>query len=645
MTTRRLTIPLALLVSAIAVAPAAAADPGAGQVQVLNEAGAPVGAALTGADAVEGALARIRSGSLSRANDALAWSVVVGAGTYGDFVVDEPNLTVRPSAGATATVTGIGTVNNTGGECVDVRRGNVVLQGLRCVTPADQGFEVAPPATEGGVVLSGVTVDRAKTDGIAVSSGAGTLIQNATVVSAGRDGVRLAKLTGAGPYRVEGGSIAKSGDDGVDLVDDAQRVQVAGVTIDASKGNGIESDDSGSSDLLVDGATVKRSTGSGVVLGGGGIRLTVQNTTITGNAGYGVLVGRASGTALLGLRFDGTNRAGDLRLNPDVRTGSNFQDIGFGGAALTLPGDPGGVILATPTASQRAALTGLPPGYRSVNRFVRVKDTGTGTSAVTLRFLVPPVELAPLRLADVRVFEDDPPGNRRQWQALSGTRVDGPNGTVEASLSDSAIASGSNTRFATYGPLGPPNGAPQILGVLPTPSALVRGRDVTIRARIRDDGPLSTGSFILTVDGARRGGVSLKGDLVQFRPGRLAPGIHTVQLSVVDASLLRGVTTWSFAVTNGRPHVLLKRAVPRNRSLVLFRPRILIAVPVTDDLPLSTLRPSLRIDGRQVKATLRGGKLRARVPLGAGRHRAVVAIRDRDGALVVRRWSFRVVRP
>ncbi|MEW6581172.1 MAG: right-handed parallel beta-helix repeat-containing protein [Actinomycetota bacterium] len=642
MVSRRL-IASAALAAAVAAAPAAA-DPGAGQVEVLNDAGARVGDLVTGADALEAAVARIRAGALARTDDTRRWTIVAGAGTYGDAVVNEPNLLIRPSAGAAVTISGAGGANNTGGECIDVRRGGVTIEGLRCLAPADRGFEVAPPAAEGAIVLSGVHVDRARTDGIAVTGGADLLIRNAVVTSAGVDGVRLARLTGPGPYRVEGGTISRSGDDGVDLVDDAQRVQIAGVTIDASRGNGVESDDAGSTDLLVDGGTVRR--GSGIVLGGGGIRHAVQGTAVTGSTGYGVVVGRATGTALRGLRLDGSNRSGDLRLTADVRTGTTVENVAFGSATLTLPGDPVGVIVSTPTAAQRNALTGLPPGYLSVGRFVRVRDTGGGVaSAVTLRFHVPPVELAPLRLAGVQVFEDDPSGNRRQWQAVPGTRVDGAGGTVEVSLADGQIASGSDARFATYGPLGPPNGAPEILGVLPLPGVLVRGRDVAVRARVRDDEALGTGSFLLEVDGRRRGGVSLRGDLVQFLVGRLRPGIHTVRLAVVDANLLRAERTWSFAVTNGRPHILVRRAIPRPGALVLARRVITIAVPLVDDLPLATARTSLRVDGRQVPARVRAGRLVARVALPPGRHTALAAVRDHDGALAVRRWSFRVVRP
>lgn len=626
----------------------ASADPGAGQVEVLNEAGLRVGALLTGGDAVQAAIAAIRTGPAARSNDALAWSVVVGAGSYGDVLVDEPNLVIRPTVTSTGdaavTISGSGGADATGNECVDITRGGVTFKGIRCRTPNGRGIEVALTPAEGGVVVQGVTVDRPAQDGIAVIGGAGVLIQDVTVITAGADGIRLEKLTGPGPYRIQGGTITRSVDDGIDLVDDVQRLTVAGVTIDQSRRNGIESDDAGSTDLLVDGGTINRSGDNGLVLGGGGTRLSVVNTTVTSNGDYGVALSRATGTTLRGIRFNGSNALGDVRFSAELRTGGVYDALDFGGAGLSLPGDPVGVILATPTSSQRAAFTGVPPGLRSLNRFVRVRDTGGGTSStVRLRFLVPPAELAALRLTEVKVYEDDPSANSKQWQEVPGTRVD-PAGAVEVDLSDSAIASRSDARFATYGPFGPPNGAPQILGVLPVDGARAPGRDVAIRARVRDEEPLATGSFLLEIDGRRVGGVSLKGDLVQFRPGRLALGPHRARLVVVDANRLITERVWTFVLTNARPRILLASAKPRRAALVLQRPRTQISVPVRDDLPLSTLRATMRVDGARVAVRRVGGRIVARVPLKVGRHRVQLSVRDRDGALTVRRWSFRVVR-
>jgi Right handed beta helix region len=645
----RVLIAATAAIAAFSFAGPALAEPAAGEVEVLNEAGVRVGPLLTGTDAVQTALAVVRTGPLARADDALPWSVVAGAGTYGDVLVDEPNLTVRPAltptGDAAVTISGTGGADATGLECVDITRGGVTLKGIRCRTPSGRGVEVILPPNEGGVTIQGVVVDRPAQDGFAVNGGAGFVIQDSSVITPGADGIRLERLTGPGPYRVQGGSITRSADDGIDLVDDVQRLQVVGVTIDSARTNGIESDDAGSSDLAVDGATITRSGDHGVILGGGGTRLSVANTTITGSSDYGVVVTRATGTTLRGLRFNGTNVLGDVRFSAELRTGGVYDALDFGGAVVSLPGDPVGVILSALTPARRAALTGIPPGLRTVNRFVRVRDTGGGTtSAVRLRFLVPPAELAPLRASAIKVYEDDPTANRRQWQEVAGSRVDVAAGAVEVDLTDRGIASGSDGRFATYGPLGPPNGAPEILGVLPLDGATARGRDVAIRARVRDEEPLSTGSFLLEIDGVRRGGVSFKGDLVQFRPGRLRVGLHRARLVVVDANRLVGERSWTFAVINGAPRILLGKAKPRRSSLVLARSRTTISVPVRDDLPLRTLRASMRVDGKRVAARVVGGRVVGRVALAAGRHRVIVAVRDRDGATTSRRWSFRVVR-
>lgn len=649
MNTRARTLGVAIGALTLFSAPAAA-EPGPAQVEVLNEAGVRVGALLTGPDALQTALAVVRTGPLARVDDALAWTVAAGAGTYGDVLIDEPNLVLRPAATATGdaavTITGTGGANATGGECVDITRGGVTVRGLRCGTPSGRGVEVVLPPAEGGVTLQNIVVDRPAQDGVAVSGGAGVLIQDVTVITPGLDGIRLERLTGPGPYRIQGGAITRSADDGIDLVDDVQRLQVVGTTIDRAGTNGIESDDAGSSDLTVDGAVITRSGDHGIVLGGGGTRLSVANTRLAGNSDYGVVVTRATGTILRGLRFDGTNVLGDIRFSAELRTGGVYDSLDFAGVSVSLPGDPVGVIVSALTPARRAALTGVPPGLRSLNRFVRVRDTGGGTlSAVRLRFLVPAAELAPLRLSAVKVYEDDPTANRRQWQEVAGTRVDAAAGAVEVDLSDRGIASGSDGRFATYGPLGPPNGAPQILGVLPVDGGLVRGRDLSIRARVRDEEPLSTGSFLLEIDGNRRGGVSLRGDLVQFRPGRLSVGIHKARLVVVDANRLVAERAWTFAVVNGRPRILLGKAKPRRSALVLQRRRTQISVPVRDDLPLKTVKASMRVDGKRVTTRIIGGRAVARIALAPGRHRVVLSVRDRDGALTVRRWSFRVVRP
>ncbi len=143
--------PLLVLTAAAAAAlPAGAlADPPPGRVEVINDAGAVVGADIGGNDAIDGALARIRTGALARPDDTRPWRVVVGAGTYGDVVVDEPNLTLLPSAGAAVAITTSVGADHTGGECIDVTRGNVTVQGIACRSARDRGIEVATPPHRG----------------------------------------------------------------------------------------------------------------------------------------------------------------------------------------------------------------------------------------------------------------------------------------------------------------------------------------------------------------------------------------------------------------------------------------------------------------------------------------------------------------
>jgi hypothetical protein len=635
-----------LLIAALALLalPAAAlADPGPGRVEVRNESGASVGAQLSGPDAVEAAVARVHAGALARGNDALPWTIVIGAGTYGDVAVDEPNLTLLPSAGAQVVVTGTGGGDDTGGECVDITRGAVTVQGLTCRTPKGRGFEVAPPAGDGGVTLRQIVVDDAAQDGVAVLSGSAFLLQDATITSAGRDGVLLERLTGQGPYRIQGGRITASGHDGVDLANDAQRVQVAGVEIDTSRDNGIESDDAGSSDLMVDGVTLSRNRGDGALLGGGGRRLALLDSTVTGSGEYGVALGRGSGFTVRGDSFDGTNRSGDLDFSADARTGGAYDGLRFLDTALGLPGEPSGVVLGALTAGGRASLSRLPDGLASLQRFVRVKDSsGSSRSAVTLRFGTSPSDLAAFRLSRLAVYEDDPAGNGRTWQAMSGTQVD-PAGAVEVTLSDRVIASGSDSRFAVYGPLAPLNAAPVIAGVYPAPNGAVVGRRLLVAARVGDDDVLGTGSFALVIDGRRRGGVSYRDGAAIFRL-RLPLGRHDARLLVVDASGLRSTRAWSFTVRNARPTIVRRGALPRPGGFALSHGgRVRVRIRLKDDEPVVPALVRLRVDGRPVARRVRHGLLTARVRVRPGRHRLIVRVADLDGRARTRGWSFRVV--
>src|SRR5207237_10927347 len=93
----------------------ARADPAAGQVEVRDATGALVGDRVSGPDAIQAAMARISSGPLARTDPAAPWSVVVGAGTYGDFAVTQPLISIRPAAGAAVTIDGTGGTDDSGG--------------------------------------------------------------------------------------------------------------------------------------------------------------------------------------------------------------------------------------------------------------------------------------------------------------------------------------------------------------------------------------------------------------------------------------------------------------------------------------------------------------------------------------------------
>ncbi|MCU0307760.1 MAG: right-handed parallel beta-helix repeat-containing protein [Thermoleophilia bacterium] len=627
------------LLAVLALPAAAAADPGPGQVEVRDDAGAVVGAPITGADALQAGVTRVRT---TRAGDIRRYEVVAGAGTYGDVNVDLPNMTVRALPGAVVTISGTGGANGTGGGCVDVRRGGVVVEGLICRAPSGRGVEVNPPAAEGGVVVRAVTVDRPGQDGVAVLGGAGVLIEGVQVTSPRLDGIRLQTLTGAGPYRVSGGAVRLAGDDGIDLVDDVQRLEVGGVTIDGSRDNGVESDDAGSSDVLVSGVQIARSADMGVLLGGGGLRLTVQDSQVTESGDYGVHLGRGSGIVLRGLRLDGTNARGDLRFTTETRAGGVYERLDLAGSALDLPGEPRGVIVSAVGPARRARLPGPPAGLVGIDRLAAVKDTGAGTSSVTLRFGVSDAERQVVRVSGLGIFEDDPPANSGAWQRMAATVVDAA-GNARVALGDRDIASGSDTRTAVYGLFGPPNGAPEILDVFPAPGGVARGRTVLLAARVRDDAGLSTGSFALTLDGTRRGGVSYRDGVVRFRIPAPAPGRRTARLLVVDAQGLRSEREWSFRVANARPRILARGVRPRGGARVAAG-RVTLLVPVRDDRGTASLRAAVRVDGRRVGARIVRGRVVARVTLAPGRHRLQVLVTDRSGARAGRTWSV-VARP
>ena len=128
----------ALLIAAVPAAFGVA--PGA--VEVRDENGAPV-ATFTGTDAVQDAVASVLT---SRAPESRPWSVVAGAGTYGDFAVKSPNLAIGPDAGAAVVISGVGVRDDTGGGCIDITRGAVSVTGFSCTAPSRTG--VARPSVK-----------------------------------------------------------------------------------------------------------------------------------------------------------------------------------------------------------------------------------------------------------------------------------------------------------------------------------------------------------------------------------------------------------------------------------------------------------------------------------------------------------------
>ena len=630
-----------IALGAFAFAPVAAyAEPGPGTVEVRNEAGAVV-TQMTGADALAAAVANVTA---SRADDTKPWSIVAGAGTYGDVLVGEPNVTVRAADAAAVVVTGTGGTNQTSGGCIDITRGGVVVQAIACTAATAQGIEVRPPAAEGGIVLRAVTVTGSASHGILMSSGAGIVIENATVSGAktNADGIHLQGIAGAGPYRVQGGVARSNGGDGID-VDGGQRVQISGATVESNGENGLEIDGPGNFDVAADGVTARNNAGAGAALSGGGNRISLASSVFTGNRAAGVAVEQLASPTLTGLRFDGTNGGGDLRFSANQRTGGTYSNLTFLDTPVNLPNDPRGVIVSTATAGQRRTLSRLPNRTVALGRFVRVKDTGAGTSIVRIHFLLGPAELARAQQSGIRVYEDDPPGNRRQWRVVSGSRFD-PVGFAEALLSDGAIASGSDARFAIYAPLAPRNETPQVLGVFPANGATYIGRNVVMSALVRDDGPLGTGSFALEIDGRRRGGIELRNGNPVWPLIRVPLGTHTARVRIVDAGGLSTERAWQFTVVNFTPQVKALLSKPRPRSVLRTRGAARLSILMRDDERIAPTRLRVRVDGRRVQVRIRGKRVLARVFLRPGRHRIQVIYTDLDGAQVRRGWTFRTVR-
>jgi hypothetical protein len=622
----------------------AIAAPSAGEVELRNAQNQRIGAVIKGPDAIQVAERRARTGSLRRRSDVKRWSIMIGSGSYGDFSVLEPNLTIRPARGATVTISGTGGTNNTSGGCIDVLRGGVLVQGLRCLRPSGVGIQVGPRANAGNIELRRVVVTGAGGAGISVDRVRGVLVNRALVTGAKGDGIRLNRLAGTGPYRVEGGAVLRNGDDGLDVVSDVDRLSVFGLSSEGNAGHGIENDHETSLGTTVSSSVLTRNRGSGLAVARGTGHALI-GSQVAGNRGFGVTVGRGGAFRISDTRFNGTNRRGDIRFSPHARTGGQFTGLTFLDTPVDLPGDPVGVVVSSATAAQRAGLTAVHATLRSTGRFVRVKDTGAGAaSALTLRYRLGGGELSGLRRSGLAVYEDDRPGNAGAWQAQTTTPI-GTGSTLDVTLADAQIASGADNRFATYAPFGPPDSSPIIAAVRPRPDRVVRGRKVVLTARVVDDDALAPAAYRLVVDGkVQRRRPTISKGIVRFST-RLKVGRHRAILKVTDPAGQAAIRQWRFQVVNARPTVALAKALPKPGSFKLSRGRVTISVPVTDDAPLVNRRAQILVNGSRVSSRLRRGRLRAVVNLPQGKHRVRVIVRDKDGLLARRSWTFRTVRP
>ena len=382
----------------------------------------------------------------------------------------------------------------------------------------------------------------------------------------------------------------------------------------------------------------------GVILAKGS-GLALRGSQVSGNGRFGVNLGSGSGFALEDLRLTGTNRRADLRFSDAARTGGSYADLDLLGTRLTLKGEPRDVLLSAVSVAARSRLAAPPDGLAAVGRFVSVADArGSENSIVTLNFPLTAAELGDRRPSGTTIWEHDPGANPGAWQALAGAPALS-DGSVEVTLADSTIASGSDARAAVYAPLGTRNDPPAIAAVYPRAKSVVRGRDLLVAGLAADDGPITRRSWRLVVDGKARGGARQVGDEVRYRV-RLKPGAHRARLTVTDDAGQSAATEWRFRVRNVRPTIRRRAAQPRPNSFKLSRGRVIISVPVSDDQSLRARQVQMFVNGSRVAAKLRrNGRLRAVVRLPQGLHRVVVVARDRDGARAKQAWRFRTVRP
>jgi len=422
---------LAIPALLIAFAPVALGAAAPGTVEVRDENGAVVGTPFTGTDAVQDAVASVLT---TRAPESRPWSVVAGAGTYGDFAVKSPNLAIGPEAGAAVVISGVGVRDDTGGGCVDISRGAVSVTGFTCTAPSRTGVNVALRTSEGGVSLASLTIERPGVDGISVTGGKGLSITSPVITSPVRDGIRLTMLASRQPVTLTGGSVTGAGRDGLRLADDVRALTASGVTITGAKGYGIASNDAGNSDVSFTGMTVTGSGKDGVLLSGGTLRATLASSTVTGSTGAGVRLGDASGLRITDIPVDGSNADGDLIFDSDIRTGGTYEGLRAPDGTFSLGSEPNAVRISGVSPARAAVASGGPARYSRAGAALLVgATTRVNTRRVVLRY----------------------PGGRSvyrksgaSWTALPGSRR--VRGQLQVALGTSLLGTAS-TAYAPFG--------------------------------------------------------------------------------------------------------------------------------------------------------------------------------------------------
>jgi hypothetical protein len=362
---------------------AVAVGVGPGTVDVRDEAGGVV-ATLTGPDALQDAVGAVITG---RAPETRPWSIVAGAGTYGDVAVATPNLVITADAGAAVVVSGIGLRDDTGGGCVHVTRGGVTLQGIQCIGPRRTGVVATLRNAEGGTVVRSVTVERPGVDGVSIIGGRAVTLEQVVVTAPARDGIRLTSVTTRDPHVITGGQVTGAGRDGLRLADDVRGLQVTGLVVTGAAGVGIASEDSGNSDVVLSGVTVTGGGGTGVLIGGGTLRASLTGSTVTGNAGAGVALGDASGARISGIPVDGSNAGGDLVFGTDIRTGGAYDDLRAPDGSFALVGEPSAVRISGVAPARSAISAGAPARLSRRGPAVLVAATArTSSRRAVVRF-------------------------------------------------------------------------------------------------------------------------------------------------------------------------------------------------------------------------------------------------------------------